>query len=185
MTVASLQREPESRYMGIDFHGIIEIDRDSRFLRPCSFAYVTWPAHRELYLALLDSGSPTDVPKRGFPSASSFLTRTEYGVMVVPDTLNEHWEWATMRESDAMEYLLAGESHFVESTSRYACISHPSHKCANWIMRAELLSACTVAQSSAGTMGAECKATLAAWERLEAEGLVCRLVYWFDVGPRA
>lgn len=168
--------------MGIHFHGVIEVDRDSRFLRPSSCAYVTWPAPRELFAVLVDSGSPTGVPKRGFPSASSFLTQIRYGVEVVPDTLNEHSEWATMRESDAMEYLLAGESHFVESTSRYACISHPSHKYANWIMRAELLSACNVAQSSAGTLGAECKATLAAWERLETEGLMCRLVYWFDVG---
>ena len=89
-----------------------------------------------------------------------------------------------MRESDAMEYLLAGESHFLESKGRSALISNPSHKYANWILRAELLSACAVAEASARTLGAECKATLAAWERLEAEGEVCRLVYWFDAGPR-
>ena len=170
--------------MGIHFHGVIEVDRDSRFLRPSSFAYVTWPAPRELLAVLVDSGSGTGVPKRGFPSAFSFLTETKYGVMVVPDTLNERWEWATMRESDAMEYLLAGESHFVESRGRSACISHPSHKYANWIVRAEWLSACAIARPSAGTLGAKCKATLAAWECLEAEGLVCRLVYWLHVGPR-
>ena len=168
--------------MGTRFHGVIEVDRDSRFLRPLPFAYVTWPAPRELFAVLVDSGSPNGVPKRGFPSASSFLTLTRYGVEVVPDTLNEPYsEWATMREADAMEYLLAGESHFLESKGVSVWISHPSHKHVNWITRAELLSACTGVES---TLGAEYKATLTALERLETEGLVCRLVYWFVVGPR-
>jgi hypothetical protein len=166
--------------MGTHFHGVIEVGRDSRFLRHEFFAYVTWPAHRELFAVLVDSGSPKGVPKRGFPRAPSFATQITYGVEVVPDTLNEPYsEWATMREADAMEYLLAGESHFLES--RGVWISHPSHKHVNWITRAELLSACTGVES---TLGAEYKATVTALERLETEGLVCRLVYWFVVGPR-
>ena len=163
--------------MGTHFQGVIEVDRDSRFLRPLPFAYVTWPAPRELFAVLVDSGSPHGVPKRGFPSASSFFTLTKYGVDVVPDTLNEHWEWATMREADAMEYLLAGESHFLESKGVSVWISHPSHKHVNWITRAELLSACIGVES---TLSAECTATLAALGCLETEGLACRLVYWFD-----
>ena len=164
--------------MGIDLSGVIEVDRGgTSFLHPDGFMYVRWPRHRELYLALLDDGIPTAVPKRGFPSPCSYLTQISYGVEVVPDTHLVPCEWATMSDTDATEYLKKGESHLIECPSLSAWISHPGYKSANWITRAELLSACTGVES---TLSAECTATLAALGCLETEGLACRLVYWFD-----
>jgi hypothetical protein len=164
--------------MGIDLYGVIEVDRGgTSFLRPDGFMYVSWPRYRELYSALLDYGVPTAVPKRGFPSPCSYLTQVSYGVEVVPDMHFVPRDWGTVSDTAAKEQLKNGESHVIEGSSSSVWISNPAYNHANWITRAELLSACTGVES---TLSAECTATLAALGCLEAEGLACRFVFWFD-----
>jgi hypothetical protein len=164
--------------MGIDLYGVIEVDRGgTSFLHPDGFMYVNWPRHRELYSALLEYGVPTAVPKRGFPSPCSYLTQVSYGWEVVPDTHFVRRDWGTVRETNAKEHLKNRESHVIESSSSSVWISDPANSYANWLTRSELLSACTGVES---TLSAECTATLAALGCLEAEGLACRFVFWFD-----
>lgn len=170
--------------MGADIHLVIEYDITSEFARPDGLAFMEWPRHTELFVAMgaFDHAAHRIVPCRGFPGRSSYLTQSQYALHVCPDdAVAEYANERVIGESDALAAVSSGDAHFLEQSLFSPSISNPSFAYPNWITLAEFNAVCEKFPSSPSVLSLDCRAALHLMKQMETDEVRTRLLYWFDV----
>jgi hypothetical protein len=171
--------------MGADFEGVVEVSMQPDFEFADGIAFINWPRDSDLFERLgvwHDRKLCTaKVPVRGFPKSYSITTRFNYALKVVSDSeVVERYDCCVIGETEALEYLQRGDSHFLTSERNNTIISHPRTNCPNWVTTSELETALDSCADREQPLAAECRATLAFMKAIAADYKYVRLVYWFD-----